>query len=390
VQLVVKADGVKSMAVRNVGRSPLFHNGAECDEAVAFPGDTLRLGRELLLICVRRGAWIRPLEGQEAPMPFGEPDPHGILGESNLAWELRRQIAFVARRGEHVLITGESGTGKELVARAVHAASARGHAPFVSRNAATFPDSLVDAELFGHAKNYPNAGMPERQGLVGEAAGATLFLDEIAELPAPLQTHLLRVLDRGEYQRLGESTIRVSDFRFLAATNNPSKLRDDVAARLKLSVRTPGLNERPGDIPLLVVHLLRTIAKANADIGKRLFSGSIETSEPSVAIGFVEALVRHRYTTHVRELEGWLWRAIAAGPSDVLDGSEWLKPSSNAPQSARPPSEGRNHAPSPAELVSALTKNDWSLERTYRELGLTTRHALARLITKYGIKKPPG
>src|SRR5690348_15490748 len=125
----------------------------------------------------------------------------------------------MARRPGHVLLTGASGTGKELAARAIHALSKRSGQRLVARNAATLPESLIDAELFGNAKNYPNPGMAERAGLVGQADGSTLFLDEIAELPSSSQAHLLRVLDDGEYHRLGDGLARRSDFRLVAATN---------------------------------------------------------------------------------------------------------------------------------------------------------------------------
>src|SRR5262249_4513267 len=151
---------------------------------------------------------------------FGAPDPHGILGESPAAWALREHLSLAAHSGQHILLLGQSGTGKELAARAIHALSPRRDKPFIARNAATFPEGLVDAELFGTAKGYPNAGSPERPGLIAEADGGTLFLDEIGELPAHLSSHLLRVLDRGgEYQRLGESRVRRSDLRVVAATN---------------------------------------------------------------------------------------------------------------------------------------------------------------------------
>src|SRR5581483_3361135 len=140
------------------------------------------------------------------------------------------------------------------VARAVHDSSTRADKPLVARNAATFPEGLVDAELFGHARNYPNAGMPERPGILGQAAGGTVFLDEISELPVALQTHLLRVLDRGEYQRLGDSASRVADVRFIAATNRPEGLRPDLAARFKLRIPLPTLAQRAEDIPLIAAN----------------------------------------------------------------------------------------------------------------------------------------
>ena len=139
------------------------------------------------------------------------------------------------------LLLGESGTGKELAARAVHQLSQRGRQQFVARNAATLPAGLIDAELFGNAKNYPNPGMPERRGLIGEADGGSLFLDEIGELPVELQAHLLRVLDGdGEYQRLGEGVARRSNFRLIAATNrDPSTLKHDLAARFTARIELP-------------------------------------------------------------------------------------------------------------------------------------------------------
>jgi two-component system nitrogen regulation response regulator GlnG/two-component system response regulator HydG len=165
-----------------------------------------------------------------------------MIGESPAAWDLREQLAAGAVQGAHVLLLGESGAGKELAARALHALSARSAGPFVARNAATIPDSLVDAELFGTAKNYPNSGSPERVGLVGEADGGHLMLDEIGELSDVHQAHLLRLLDRGgEYHRLGESHTRLSDLRLIAATNRyPASLKHDLLARFALHLAWKG------------------------------------------------------------------------------------------------------------------------------------------------------
>src|SRR6185369_7117992 len=123
----------------------------------------------------------------------------------------------------------------------------------------------VDAELFGNVKNYPNPGTPEREGLIGEADGSTLFLDEIGELPVHMQAHLLRVLDRGgEYQRLGDSRAQRADLRVVAATNRPlDALKHDFLARLTLRLEIPSLDERRDDIPLLARHLLRRAAETS-------------------------------------------------------------------------------------------------------------------------------
>src|SRR5690606_25111169 len=143
-----------------------------------------------------------------------------------------------------------------------------------------------DAELFGNVKNYPNPGMPERAGLIGEADGSTLFLDEIGDLPNAHQVHLLRVLDDdGEYQRLGESKVRRSSFRLVAATNRPfESLKHDFLARFTHRVTVPGLPERRDDIPLILDSILRRIAKRNATIAARFFERRVgEYAEPRLA-----------------------------------------------------------------------------------------------------------
>ena len=389
-QLRVHARGVDSIGVENVGRAKLAHNGAPVSFADVAPGDTLRVGADLLLLCVKRPAWVRATGTLPRPMPFGLADPFGWVGESPSAWELRRQIALLAPTAAHILVFGESGTGKEHAARALHALSSRAEMPFVGRSAATLPEGLIDSELFGHARNYPNAGMPERPGLVGQAARGTLFLDEIAELPQALQTHLLRVLDGGEYQRLGESVARVSDFRLLAATNHPDRLRPELAARLKVTLRLPGLNERIEDIPLIALHLLRKIATDSPEFAARIFPQADARAVPRVSVRFVERLLRHRYTTHVRELERALWTALTESRGDVLDG---LGPPSQAPQPApapaAPPVSPRDV--SSRAIADALAENDGNIEKTWRALGLASRHVLTRLMTKHGLRRPsPG
>jgi DNA-binding NtrC family response regulator len=386
-QLRIRASGVASLAVENVGRCRLAHNGVPATAAEVKPGDTLLLGRELLLVCVKRPAWL-PSADRVVRMAFGSADPYGWVGESPAAWEFRRQVAFLAPQAGHVLITGESGTGKEHAARALHALSPRARMPLLARNAATFPESLVDAELFGHARNYPNAGMPERLGLVAEAAAGTLFLDEIAELPPGLQPHLLRLLDRGEYQRLGDSVVRTSDFRLLAATNGPDRLRPDLRARFKMSLRVPGLDERVEDVPLLFRHLLRVIAGQSPDVASRLFARGDPSGEPRVTLRFVDALVRHRYTTHVRELEGRIWQALTRGPESVLDGPiEIGRVEGHAAEGARSPRAVAPESLSPASIENALLRHDGSVERAWRALGLGSRHVLTRLMAKHGLRR---
>src|SRR6187402_1615895 len=179
VQLELRALEGGRVLVKNVGRCPLSVNEVATDEASVEVGDVVQVGNQLLLVCARRPARLSSLDGEL--QPFGSPDPHGFVGESPAMWLLRQELSFVGGRPGHVLVHGESGTGKELAANAVHRASRR-VGSLVARNAATFPDTLIDAELFGCAKGFPNPGMPERVGLIGAADGGTLFLDEFAEL----------------------------------------------------------------------------------------------------------------------------------------------------------------------------------------------------------------
>src|SRR5690606_3433155 len=185
----------------------------------------------------------------------------------------------------------------------------------------TFPDALLDAEVFGTARDYPNAGMPRRAGLVAEADAGTLFLDEIGELPERLQAHLLRVMDRGgEFQRLGEATTSRADVRFVAATNRGlESLKHDFAARFKLRVEVPGLERRREDVPLLIVHLIRSIVAHDARLGERLCQRARDGQLwPRIDPLLVESLIRHDYRAHTRELEQLLLTAIADSREDFV------------------------------------------------------------------------
>ncbi|HEU4406441.1 MAG TPA: sigma 54-interacting transcriptional regulator [Polyangiaceae bacterium] len=392
VQLGVRAKEEGLLEVENVGRCPLLHNGAPATVAFVRHGDVLELGKQMLLVCVKRDAWIRQAEGLPEPgHPFGRVDRHGFVGESPAMWRLREQVAFVASRRAHALIFGESGTGKELVARALHAMSSRGGRPLVARNAATLPETLVDAELFGSARNYPNAGMPERPGLIGLANGSTLFLDEFAELPFALQTHLLRVLDGGEYHRLGDAKPYSADIRFIGATNRPPEaLREDVFARFAMSVNVPSLGERVEDVPLLACHLLRKMATDDDLVARRVFPNGDLSEPPKLTTSLVRGLLRSRYETNVRELEATLWRWVVGGqlegaaPGDRESRTE-PPPPPRASSDAAPPLSAAGGGLGPEHIQACLDEHNGSVEKAWRALGLSSRFALSRLIKKHGL-----
>jgi two-component system nitrogen regulation response regulator GlnG/two-component system response regulator HydG len=380
--------------VRAVGTCPLLLGGQAVKRGVVRPGEPVTLLAALVLLVVPPRPIVQRLPTEpDTRFPFGAADAHGIIGESPAAWALRSSLAFAGQSAHHVLVLGESGVGKELAARAIHALSAQRAGPFVARNAATFPESLIDAELFGCAKGYPNAGSPERRGLFGEADGGTLFLDEIGELPPALQVHLLRVLDGdGEYQRLGEGRTRRASFRLIAATNRPIEaLKHDFAARFKVRVEVPGLDRRREDIPLLLRHLLQAEARKSPDAARRFFEhrgGMI--AEARIDPMVIEALLRHRFTLHMRELQQLMLISIATSPDNYLTMTPELREELEIDQAAKAaPQARRARDPDTVgceELLAVLAASGGNKSEAARRLGLSDRFALRRLMAKQGLK----
>jgi DNA-binding NtrC family response regulator len=402
-QLRVRLAGGR-LHVERIGRCAMELRGEPADRGAVAPGDTLLLKGQLLFFCTSRPRRLPPLASASlagAP-PFGEPDAYGIVGESPAVWRLRDQLAWLGKADQHTLILGGSGSGKELCARAVHALSARAAGPFVARNAATIPRELIDAELFGNVKGYPNPGMPERPGLVGAAHGGTLFLDEIGELPQSLQANLLRVLDeRGEYHRLGASAAGRSDFRLVGATNRDlAALKHDLGARLVLRLEVPGVDDRRDDIPLLVRHLLRRAAARSPEATERFRAAP--GGDLRVKARLVAHLLQLRYPTNVRELDALLWRAMSASTGDAIT---WvpdarppagaleplagaLEPSvtSDALEEPAPPSAAAAPEPTEAQVRASLAEHGGNIVRTAQALGLSSRYVLYRLMRKHGIE----
>jgi len=379
--LRAEADG---LVVESFGKRPLLVDGEPAEDDVAVrPGSTLEIEKQLMFVCVTRPRALPAVQIEVGA--FGEPDACGFVGESPCVWELRDRLALVGSLSAHVLLLGASGTGKELAAQAIHTRSGRHDRPLVARNAATFPAGLVDAELFGNAPGYPNAGMPERPGVIGEASGSTLFLDEIAEMPGELQSHLLRVLDdAGEYTRLGEARRRRADLRVIAATNrSPDSIKHDLAARLGIRITLPSLDQRREDIPLIARALIQRRARRDAPIGARYLAGwDGTTGEPRLAPTLVRALVTHTYTTHTRELDSFLLRAVVASHGATLE----LVPELAADIKPLPRLPRQPATTYTAEQIRAsLARAGGVRDRVWRELGMANRHVLKRLMKKYGI-----
>jgi two-component system nitrogen regulation response regulator GlnG/two-component system response regulator HydG len=366
--------------VESVGKRALRVGGAEMQTVTLREGDVLEIDGIYALYCARRPVKLPEGGAELAPKTFGHADAQGIVGESAAAWALRSHVAFLGKRNAHVLITGASGSGKELVAQAIHKLSSRAKKEIVARNAATFPSGLIDAELFGNLANYPNAGMPERPGLIGQADGSTLFLDEIGELPSELQAHLLRVLDGGEYQRLGEAKKRVADIRLVGATNRSADdLKEDLAARLGLRLHVPGLDERREDVPLLARHLLLRTAARDKNLGEAFFEGwDGMTGEPRLSEELASALVQHAWTTHARELDSLLMRAASSSQGDELELTEDVRRVIKVPVK-------ETREVTADEIRQALARHGGVKDKAWRDLRLPSRHALHRLMKKMNI-----
>ncbi|TPQ31985.1 histidine kinase [Bradyrhizobium guangdongense] len=233
-----------------------------------------------------------------------ETNPRGIIGQSEAIQKTLRQVKLVAPATAAVMITGESGTGKELIARAIHEASGRSDRPLIRVNCAAIPRELFESEFFGHVRGAFTGAMRDRIGRFELADGGTLFLDEVGEIPLELQGKLLRVLQEGNFERVGQERTRTVDVRLIAATNRDLKqevlrgrFREDLYFRLNVfPIESVPLRERREDIPLLAQHFLTSESKA--------LKSNLRLSE-----GDARRLMRYDWPGNVRELQNVIERA---------------------------------------------------------------------------------
>ena len=243
-----------------------------------------------------------------------------IITCSELLKKSLRQVEQVACTDATVLILGESGTGKELLARAVHSTSDRADRPLVKVNCATLPENLIESELFGHEKGAFTGALERRTGRFELADEGTLFLDEIGDLPLELQPKLLRVLQEGEFERLGDSHTTKVNVRVIAATNRKlqdavtaGEFREDLYYRLNVfPIYCPPLRERKEDIPLLANHFA---SKYSAKFGR-----DIQTISQKA----MDSLLSYNWPGNVRELENIIERAIIVSQGRHLDFGDWF------------------------------------------------------------------
>jgi DNA-binding NtrC family response regulator len=266
-------------AARNTSDIPvvMISGHATIEDAVsatrlgAFDFMEKPLDRSRVMVTVRNALERRKMSRELSQLRHAADARWELLGSTPVMGELRRQIAKVAPTRSRVLITGESGTGKELIARAIHRNSTVSAGPFVKVNCAAIPPELIESELFGHERGAFTGAIAKKRGLFEVADGGTIFLDEIGDMALPAQAKVLRVLQTGEFTRVGGEKSLRTDCRVVAATNRDIEqmvkdgtFREDLSFRLNVvPIRSPDLKERPDDIPLLVESFIRECCDEN-------------------------------------------------------------------------------------------------------------------------------
>jgi two-component system response regulator HydG len=312
-------------------------------------------------------------------------DPSGMVARAE---EMKRVLGLgrrAAKVDSTVLITGESGVGKERIARLIHDESGRAHKAFVAVNCAAVTESLLESELFGHAKGAFTGATHDRPGLFEAASGGTLFLDEVGEVPAAMQAKLLRALQEREVRRVGENQSRKVDVRVVAATNrhlleevNAGRFRQDLYYRLRvIELRVPPLRERRDDI-LPLARLL--LADATERLGRRVSGFSPEAADQ---------LLRYGWPGNVRELGNAIERAVALCEGPRVERDDLPEEVRAAPPSFLPGATPRTLEDMEREYILAvLARNDGNRSRTAEQLdiGLAT---LYRKLKQYGHPEAP-
>ena len=281
-----------------------------------------------------------------------------------------------------MLILGESGTGKELIARAVHNISNRSKRPLVKVNCATLPANLIESELFGHEKGAFTGALDRKIGRFELADGGSIFLDEIGELPVELQAKLLRVLQEGEFERLGNPKTMKVNVRVIAATNRnlnqaieKKEFREDLYYRLNVfPIICPPLRDRKEDIPLLVKHFCQ---KHEGKIGKKI------TNVPAKVM---DALIAYNWPGNIRELENIIERAMILSRDGSLEYGEWIpvdKANEEKPATPKLGDVEKDH------IIETLKKTGWKVSGengAAKILGLNPTTLEARM-KKLGIRR---
>ncbi len=315
-----------------------------------------------------------------------------MVGESSPLTHLREQIDLVAATDASVLILGESGTGKELVACEIHDRSARAGRAMIRVNCASIPHELFESEFFGHVKGAFTGALRDRAGRFQAADGGTLFLDEVGEIPLDLQGKLLRAIQEGRFERVGDDAPHTVDVRLLAATNRDleadvkaGRFREDLFYRLSVfPIKVPPLRDRPGDIPLLAAHF--------AEVASR----KLKVARPRLTRSDVDRMITYDWPGNIRELQNVIDRAAIVsrgGPlrlSDVLPSVRGIGGPTPAAASPRVLSEAAFEELWRANLEAALRESGgrvYGSGGAAMRLGIKPTTLMSRIRT-LGIPRP--
>jgi two-component system nitrogen regulation response regulator NtrX len=347
------------------------------------------LSLDKTLVTVTRALEHIRLESENQSLREKLDERSQLIGETLVMRALRDQIAMAAPTNGRVLIHGENGSGKELVARAVHAHSARRERAFVEVNCAAIPEELIESELFGHERGAFTGAHARRRGRFELADGGTIFLDEIGDMSFKTQAKVLRALEEQSFERIGgKDTVKV-DVRVIAASNRnlealirDGRFREDLFYRLNvIPIEVPPLRARAEDIPLLVEHFIRTFSAEN---GKRVKTLSGE------ALAYFLA---YDWPGNVRELRNMVERLVIMAPRAVIEAEDlpaplrpkegWGDGGEARERTLREARDGFERA----YILAELRANDWNVTRASERLGIERSH-LYRKLRAYGITPP--
>jgi len=300
---------------------------------------------------------------------------YGVTGHGKAMQEIFELIREISDSDAAVLIQGESGTGKEMIANAIQATSKRKSKSFVKVNCAVFPETLLASELFGHVKGAFTDAVKDRAGRFEIANEGTIFLDEIAEMPSQTQVQLLRVLQEGTFERVGESLPRKADVRVIAATNlgiddalKQNKLREDLYYRLNvIPITIPPLRERPEDIP----HLVNSFIKEYSKVYKKVINDIDDKA--------LDLLMNYYWPGNVRELENVIEYTVVRAKEDLVRFDNLPANFKVSFDQKKPVLEFKRENPS--ELLQLLEKHKWNKTKVAEELGIG-RTTLWRMLKK--------
>ena len=306
--------------------------------------------------------------------------PPDLIGDSQRMKEVLYMVGLVARREVPVVLTGESGTGKEVVARAIHALSARANCPFVPINCGAVPETLLESELFGYQKGAFTGASSAKKGLFEEAHGGTLFLDEIGDAPLSIQVKLLRALQDGQVRRLGSTQTLSFDVRVVVSTHRnlemeiaAGRFREDLYYRLSVvTIPLPPLRNRKEDIPLLVDHFIR------------LYRPSINPAVAGITPDAERRLLGHSWPGNVRELENVVRRALVLCRGDRIAPEDVIHLGSDTPGPTAEPSAGEGLQAAQrcflkSYFLEALERRKGNIKQVAEDAGISRKNVYENL-----------